>query len=176
MMISPYRFEEWRKNGILCCGYHGCYAAEAFMRRVVGVDPAFEIMLALDDKNFNLDDASYSDFLHSKFYTRNDAIERIYRRCVEIGDFFESFLQVCAETKLLDPWFLSENFMTDVHAGSIYGHWSIPMQGEESKEPYRSRFRRFIKSLDDRGLKWTEKYLEPDPFWKQKEVYWKDEK
>lgn len=44
------------------------------------------------------------------------------------------------------------------------------------KESYRDRFKKFIQSLDDRGLKWTEKYLEPDPFWKQKKAYWKDEK
>ena len=67
MMIPPYRFEEWRKNGILCCGYEGCYGvAEAFMRRVVGVDSVFEIILALDGKNLNIDEASYSDFLNSK--------------------------------------------------------------------------------------------------------------
>lgn len=175
--ISSYRLEEWKKHGILCCGYEGCYGiAEAFMRRVVGVGPEFEIVLALDGKNFNLDDASYSNFLHSKFYPRNDAIEKIYRRCVEIGDFFDSFLQVCAKTKLLDPWFMSEEFMTDVWAGGIRGYWSIKMQDEVSKEPYRNRFRKFIQSLDERGLKWTERYLEPDPFWGQKKVYWKDEK
>ncbi len=177
MMIPPYRFEEWRKHGILCCGYDGCYGvAEAFMRRVAGVDPAFEIMLALDGKNFNIDDASYSDFLNSKPLAIYDAIQRIYNKCVEHGDFFEGFLKVCAETKLLDTWFMSEEFMSNVWAGGIHGYWSIKMAGEDSKEPYRNRFRKFIQSLDDRGLKWTEKYLEPDPFWKQKEAYWKDEK
>ena len=171
--ISQYELENWKKHGILHCGYEGCYGvAEAFMRRVVGVDSAFEIVLALDGKNFNLDDASYSDFLYPKFYAKNDAIKRIYSKCVETGDFFDSFLQVCAKTKLLDPWFLSENFMSNVHAGSIRGYWSITMQGEESKELYRSRFRRFIKSLDERGLRWTEKYLEPDSFWGQKKKYW----
>ena len=176
MMISPYTIEEWKTCGILHCGYEGCYGvAEAFMRRVVGVDPAFEIMLDLSDKNFNINNASYSDFLHPKFYARDDAVRRIYRRCVENGDFFESFLKVCAETKLLDPWFISEEFMSNVWAGGIRGHWSIKMQDEVSKEPYRNRFRKFIQSLDDRGLKWTEKYLEPDPFWGQKNAYWKDE-
>lgn len=177
-MIPPYRFEEWRKHGILCCGYDGCYGvAEAFMRRVAGfVYPSLEIMLALDGKNFNLDDAHYDDFLNSKFYARTDAVQRIYRRCVEKGDFFESFLKVCAETKLLDPWFMSEEFMSNVWAGGIRGYWSIKMQDEASKEPYRNRFRKFIRSLDERGLRWTERYLKPDPFWRQKEAYWKDEK
>lgn len=177
--ITLCELEDWKKHGILHCGYYGCYAvAEAFMRKVASIefDPSLEIMLALDGKNFNLDDAHYDDFLNSEFYARTDAVQRIYRRCVEKGDFFESFLKVCAETKLLDPWFMSEEFMSNVWAGSIHGYWSIPMQGETSKEPYRNRFRKFIQSLDDRGLKWTEKYLEPDPFWKQKEVYWKDEK
>lgn len=178
MMIPPYRFEEWRKNGILCCGYDGCNGvAEAFMRRIAGpIHPSLEIMLALDGKNFNLNDAHYDDFLNSEFYARTAAVQGIYRRCVEKGDFFESFLKVCAETKLLDPWFMSKEFMSNVWAGEIRGCWSIKMQDEDSKEPYRDRFKKFIQSLDDRGLKWTEKYLEPDPFWKQKEAYWKDEK
>ena len=178
MIIPPYRFEEWRKNGILCCGYNGCNGvAEAFMRLVVRhIHPSLEIMLALDGKNFNLDDAHYDDFLNSELYARTAAVQRIYRRCVEKGDFFESFLKVCAETKLLDPWFMSKEFMSNVWAGEIRGYWTIKMQDEDSKEPYRDRFKKFIQSLDDRGLKWTEKYLEPDPFWKQKKVYWKDEK
>lgn len=178
MMISQYIVEEWKKHGILCCGYDGCYGvAEAFMRRVVGVDdPAFEIMLDLECKNFNIDNANYFDFLHPKFYAKNDAIERIYNRCVERGDFFERFLKVCAETKLLDPWFMSEEFMSNVWAGSIRGYWSIKMLGEDSKELYRNRFRKFIKSLDERGLRWTEKYLEPDPFWRQKEAYWMEKR
>lgn len=179
-MIPPYRFEEWRKHGILCCGYDGCYGvAEAFMRKVAVFefeDPELEIMLALDGKNLNIDEASYSDFLNPKQQAIYDAIERIYNKCIEHGDFFEGFLKVCAETKLLDPWFMTEEFMTNVRAGGIRGYWSIKMQGETSKESYRNRFRKFIQSLDDRGLKWTEKYLEPDPFWKQKEAYWKDEK
>lgn len=33
-------------------------------------------------------------------------------------------------------------------------------------------FRAFIKSLDDRGLGWTDKYLENDDFWGDKEAYW----
>ena len=177
--ISPYRLEEWKKHGILCCGYDGCYGvAEAFMRKVASFefeDPTLEIMFVLEGKNFNIDEAKYSDFLNPKPWATTDAIERIYGRCVEHGEFFESFLKVCAETKLLDPWFLSERFMSNVWAGSIHGYWSILMQGEGSKEPYRNRFRKFIKSLDDRGLKWTEKYLEPDSFWGQKKVYWKDE-
>lgn len=172
MMISPYTIEDWKKCGILHCGYRGCYAvAEAFMRKVLEFDdPSFEITLALEGKNFNIDKACYNDFLDPEY--RYDAIERIYSKCVESGVFFDSFLQICAKTKLLDPWFLSENFMSNVHAGSIRGYWSIPMQEEESKEPYRNRFRRFIKSLDERGLEWTEKYLEPDSFWGQKKKYW----
>ena len=174
MMISEYRFEEWKKHGILCCGYDGCYGvAEAFMRRIAGiVYPSLEIMLDLDGKNFNIDEASYSDFLNPKPWATYDAIKKIYTKCVERGDFFENFLKVCSETKLLDPWFMSEEFMSNVWAGSIHGYWSIPMQGETSKEPYRNRFRKFIQSLDERGLRWTEKYLEPDPFWRQKEAYW----
>ena len=177
-MISPCRFEELRKYGILYYGYDSCNGvAEAFMRRVAGLDhPSLEIMLDLDGKNFNLDDAHYDDFLNLKFYARTAAVQRIYRRCVEKGDFFENFLKVCAETKLLDPWFMSKEFMFNVWAGEIRGYWSIKMLGEDSKEPYRDRFRKFIQSLDDRGLKWTEKYLEPDPFRKQKEAYWKDGK
>ena len=176
MKIPSYRFEEWRKHGILCCGYDGCYGvAEAFMRKVAAFefeDPELEIMLALDGKNFNIDEASYSDFLNPKHWPIYDVVRRIYRRCVENGDFFESFLKVCAETKLLDPWFMSEEFMTDVWAGGIRGYWSILMHSDTSKEPYRNRFRKFIQSLDERGLRWTEKYLEPDPFWGQKEPYW----
>ena len=30
----------------------------------------------------------------------------------------------------------------------------------------------FIKSLDDRGLGWTDKYLENNDFWGDKEAYW----
>jgi hypothetical protein len=171
---SQYELGDWKKCGILHCGYRGCYAAaEAFMRKIIELefdDPSFTITMTLEGKDFNIDEACYGDFLDLKYH--DDAIERIYSRCVETGDFFDSFVQVCAKTKLLDPWFLSENFMSNVHAGSIRGHWSIPMQGEESKEPYRSRFRRFIKSLDERGLEWTKKYLEPDSFWGQKKKYW----
>lgn len=175
-MISSYTIENWKKHGILCCGYEGCYGvAEAFMRRVVDIDPEFEIMLDLDNKNFNIDAASYSDFLNPKPWAIYDAIQRIYSMCVERGDFFENFLKVCAETKLLDPWFISEEFMSDVWAGGICGYWSIKMQGEYSKKLYRNRFRKFIQSLDDRGLRWTEKYLELDPFWGQKEAYWIEE-
>ena len=148
------------------------------MRKVVAFefeDPEFEIMVDLEGKNFDISKASYTDFLNPKPWATTDAIERIYIRCVEHGEFFESFLKVCAETKLLDPWFLSERFMSNVWAGGIRGHWSILMTGEESKEPYRNRFRKFIKSLDDRGLKWTEKYLEPDRFWGDKKAYWLEE-
>ena len=178
--INQYTLENWKKHGILCCGYDGCYGvAEVFMRKVVGLeldDPTWMIMLDLECGSTSLDEVTYSDLLHQKPYARPDAIERIYTRCVEIGDFFESFLKVCAKTKLLDPWFMSEEFMSNVWAGSVHGHWSIKMQGEESKEPYRSRFRKFIRSLDERGLKWTEKYLEPDSFWGQKKAYWLEEK
>ena len=177
--INRYTLENWKKHGILCCGYDGCYGvAEAFMRKVAAFefeDPELEIMFVLEGKSFNIDEASYSDFLNPKPWAIYDAINRIYTKCVEHGDFFESFLKVCADTKLLDPWFMSEEFMSNVWAGSIHGYWSIPMQGEESKEPYRSRFRKFIKSLDDRGLKWTKKYLEPDSFWKGKKAYWLEE-
>lgn len=174
--INRYTLESWNKHGILCCGYEGCYGiAEAFMRQVVSIeldDPTWMIMLDLEYGSTSLNEVTYTDFLNPKPWAIHDAIERIYRRCVECGDFFESFLKVCAKTKLLDPWFMSEEFMSNVWAGSIHGHWSIKMQGEESKEPYRSRFRKFIKSLDGRGLKWTEKYLEPDSFWGQKKAYW----
>ena len=177
--INRYTLENWKKHGILCCGYEGCYGiAEAFMRQVVSLeldDPTCMIMLALENGGIDLDEVTYRDLLHQEPYARqHDAIERIYGRCVENGDFFESFLKVCAKTKLLDPWFMSEDFMSNVWAGGIRGHWAIKMQGEESKEPYRSRFRKFIKSLDERGLKWTEKYLEPDSFWGQKKAYWTD--
>ena len=135
-------------------------------------DPTFAIMFVLDGiKDFDLDTLTYNDFLLPE-HNRTFAIERLYIECVELGKFFNGFLQVCENTRLLDPWFLSENFMSNVHAGSIRGFWSIQIHGEDSKEPYRERFRKFIKSLDNRGLEWTKKYIEPDPFWGIKKVYW----
>lgn len=177
--ISQYDINRWKRNGILGNGYDGCYGVvESFMRTIIASDtgdPSFAIMFVLDGiKDFDLDTLTYNDFLLSRkvHHNRTLAIERLYVECVELGKFFNGFLQVCENTGLLDPWFLSEEFMSNVHAGSIRGFWSILMSGENSKEPYRERFRKFIKSLDDRGLEWTKKYVEPDPFWGTKKVYW----
>lgn len=119
MKISPYIYEIWKQCGILHCGYQGCYCvAEAFMRRVVLLetnDFSFDIEIALEGKDFNIDKAKYNDFLDTKLlYAKTNAIQLIYTKCVEHGNFFESFLKVCAETKLLDQWFMSKEFMSNV--------------------------------------------------------------
>lgn len=164
------------KHGFLGCGFDGGYSvAEAFMAKVAAYScPQLEIDLAV--KGIDIDNISIETLYTAyslDYWSVNSLLERIFVKCVFIGWFFNGFLNACAETKFLDNWLLSEIFMSNVHAGSIRGMWSIFYHHEnETKEPYRSRFREFIKSLDDRGLGWTQKYLEPDTFFGKREVYW----
>lgn len=161
------------KHGFLGCGFKDGYSiAESFMLKAAFYDSRLRVDLSTSDIS-NIS----TKRLHGEYclddYHIVDMFERIFSKCVYYGWFFNGFLKACAETKFLDKWLLSERFMSNVHAGSIRAHWSVICQHEHgTKEPYRSRFRVLIKSLDDRGLHWTERYLEPDSFWGKKEVYW----
>ena len=161
------------KHGFLGCGFKDGYSiAESFMLKAAFYDSQLRVDLSAGDIG-----SISTKLLHSEYclddYHIVSMFDRIFTKCVSIGLFFDGFLKACAETKLLDSWFMSERFMSNVHAGSIRGMWSILHQHEHgTKEPYRSRFRALIKSLDDRGLHWTERYLEPDGFWGKREVYW----
>lgn len=154
--------------GILGCGFAGKNAdAELFMSYVVDPSERTRIMIDLHGR-IDLDDI--------KSYKTTDACQRIFNKCVFLGFMFEGFLRACEDLKSLDLWFISEDFMSCVWAGGIRGNWSIMCQHENGdKEPYRRRFRKFIESLDRRGLNWTEKYLEQDRFWGQKKAYWSEQ-
>ena len=154
--------------GILGCGFVGKNAdAELFMSYVA--DPSERTRIMIDLRGgIDLDDI--------KSYKTTDVCCRIFNKCVFLGFMFDSFLRACEVLKSLDPWFMSDDFMSNVWAGGIRGNWSIMFQHENGdKEPYRRRFRKFIESLDSRGLNWTEKYLEYDRFWGQKKTYWSEQ-
>ena len=176
---------DWRKYGLLGYGYEGANAvAEALMRKIISLDyldEEFEVKQALAGNSVDLSMPAkeiLSPLLesHGGRYKLEAAFKRVFVKCVYLGVCFEKFLEVCAETKLMDGWFLSEAFISDVWAGDIHGKWEILSSHENGdKRPYRRRFRKFVKSLDERGLHWTEKYLEPDWFWKVKRAYWLEE-
>ena len=154
-----------RKHGFLGYGFSGKYAdAELFMSYVV--DPSEKTRIAIDlHGGIDLDDI--------KSYKTTDACYGIFQKCVFLDFKFDNFLTACEDLTSLDKWFVSTHFMNNVWAGNIRGDWSILCHHENgSKEPYRKRFKKFISSLDERGLRWTEKYLAPDKFWGQKKVYW----
>lgn len=153
--------------GILGHGFDRKNAdAELFMSYVV--DPLEKTRIAIDLHGG-------IDLSNMNFYATRDICYRIFDKCVFLDFMFENFLRACEDLKSLDPWFMSNEFMSDVWAGGIRGNWSIMCQHENGdKEPYRRRFRRFIESLDSRGLNWTEKYLEQDGFWGQKKAYWSE--
>ena len=154
------------EGGFLGYGFSGRNAdAELFMSYVA--DPSEMTRIKIDlHGGICLDDVESRQTVY--------ACSRVFNKCVFLGFMFDGFLRACEDLKSLDPWFLSEDFISDVWAGGIRGNWSISFQHENgNKEPYRSRFRKFIASLDSRGLAWTEKFLAPDSFWGRKEVYWK---
>ena len=154
--------------GILRCGFSGKNAdAELFMSYVVDPSEKTKIMIDLHG-GIDLDDI--------KSYKTTDVCCRIFTKCVILDFKFDNFLTACEDLKSLDKWFLSKHFMDCVWAGNIRGAWSIMCQHENGdKESYRRRFRKFIESLDSRGLNWTEKYLEQNGFWGQKEAYWSEQ-
>ena len=175
--LNAYNKDYVKKHGFLGCGFEGGYGiAEAFMMQVASFDdPIVKIEFAL--KGIDLDVAFSAKTLcavcSSNTCRVDDIFDRIFNECVFHGCYFDNFLKKCAETKFMDNWFMSERFMSNVWAGSIRGQWSIAFHHEANgKEPYRNRLRAFIKSLDDRGLGWTDKYLENDDFWGDKEAYW----
>ena len=175
--LNAYNKDYVKKHGFLGCGFEGGYGiAEAFMMQVASLDdPIVKIEFAL--KGIDLDVAFSAKTLcavcSSNTCRVDDIFDRIFNECVFHGCYFDNFLKKCAETKFMDNWFMSERFMSNVWAGSIRGQWSIAFNYEANgKEPYRNRFRAFIKSLDERGLGWTDKYLENDDFWGDKEAYW----
>lgn len=158
-------YEHTEYGGVLRCGFSDKIRdAELFMTYVI--DPTEKTLVKIDLENgINLDDIKSFETVY--------ACERIFNKCVFLGFMFDSFLKACEDLKSLDPWFMSNEFMSEVWAGGIRGNWSIMFQHENGdKEPYRKRFRKFIDSLDARGLGWTEKYLEPDSFWGKKKAYW----
>lgn len=164
--------------GFLSMGYEKPYdAAEAFMRAAAKwTSPSLGIDLALNGHWRDVEDLTPKDLLCPRdgFERIDGALARIFAMCVERGFFFSGFLEICSKTKLLDDWFLSSSFMSSVHAGSIQGRWYIPISEGHglSRDEFRARFKMLISSLDSRGLKWTEKYLAPDPFWGHKTAYW----
>ena len=170
-----FHIEDLKKHGFLRYGFSNYYAtAEAFIRQVaVEACPEmyseYAVMMSLAGKDVELNERSFAQMHYS-------AKDSIFNFTVFHGNFFEAFLSVCAKTRLLDPWFMSNEFMSNVWAGEIHGNWSIMCHHENGdKEPYRNRFRKFVSSLDERGLKWTEKYLAPDKFWGQKKAYWSEQ-
>ena len=175
--LNSYDKDYIKKYGFLGCGFEGGYSiAEVFMMQVALFDnPIVEIEFATKGIDFDV------VFSIKTLYAAcgsdeckvNDIFDRIFNTCVFHGCYFDNFLMKCAETKFMDNWFMPERFMSNVWAGSIRGQWNIACHNEANgKEPYRNRFRAFIKSLDDRGLGWTDKYLENDDFWGDKEAYW----
>ena len=175
--LNAYEKDDIKKHGFLGCGFEGGYGiAEVFMMQVALFDdPIVEIEFAT--KGIDLDTTFSIKTLYAACGSNerkvNDIFDRIFNRCVFHGFYFNNFLKKCAETKFMDNWFMSERFMSNVWAGSIRGKWSTTFNHEANgKEPYRNRFRAFIKSLDDRGLGWTKKYLENDDFWGDKKAYW----
>lgn len=175
--LNAYDKDYIKKHGFLGCGFEGGYGiAEVFMMQVALFDdPIVEIEFAT--KGIDLDAIFSTKTLYAACGSNecrvNDIFDRIFNKCVFHGFYFDNFLKKCAETKFMDNWFMSERFMSNVWAGSIRGQWNITFHHEANgKEPYRNRFRAFIKSLDDRGLGWTDKYLENDDFWGDKEAYW----
>ena len=165
MAFSSNKIDDFTKYGVLGYGFSGKMRdAELFMPYVI--DPTEKTLVKIDLENgINLNDI--------KSFETVDVCERVFNKCVFLGFYFDNFLKACADLKLLDAWFMSESFMSSVWAGGIRGNWSIMFQHENGdKEPYRKRFRKFISSLDARGLGWTEKYLEPDSFWGKKKAYW----
>jgi len=165
MAFSSNKIDDFTKYGVLGYGFSGKMRdAELFMSYVI--DPTEKTLVKIDLENgINLNDI--------KSFETVDVCERVFNKCVFLGFYFDNFLKACADLKLLDAWFMSESFMSNVWAGGIRGNWSIMFQHENGdKEPYRKRFRKFISSLDARDLGWTEKYLEPDSFWGKKKAYW----
>lgn len=177
--LDAYSKDYVKKHGFLGYGFEDGYGiAEAFMMQVASFDDPIAIVeIELASKGIDLDIAFSAKTLYaacgSNGYQANGIFYRIFDICVFRGSYFDNFLKKCAETKFMDNWFMSESFMSSVWVGPIRGEWSILFDYETNgKEPYRNRFRAFIKSLDDRGLGWTEKYLENDSFWKNKAIYW----
>ena len=175
--LNAYEKDYIKKHGFLGCGFEGGYGiAEVFMMQVALFDdPIVEIEFAT--KGIDLDAAFSIKMLYAACGSSerkvNDIFDRIFNKCVFHGCYFDNFLKKCAKTKFMDNWFMSERFMSNVWAGSIHGQWNVTFNHEANgKEPYRNRFRAFIKSLDDRGLGWTDKYIENDDFWGDKKAYW----
>ena len=170
MGFSKEELDDFKRLGVLRCHFDGKFNdAELFMSYVI--DPSERTKMLID-----LNGGIHLEPSGAEMWKSLDACERIFNKCVFLGFMFDSFLRACKDLKSLDPWFMSEDFMSCVWAGGIRGNWSIMFQHENGdKEPYRRRFRKFIESLDSRGLNWTEKYLEQDRFWGQKKAYWSEQ-
>lgn len=167
MRFSKEELDDFKRLGVLRCHFDGKFNdAELFMSYVI--DPSERTKMLID-----LNGGIHLEPSGAEMWKSLDACERIFDKCVFLGFMFDSFLRACEDLKSLDPWFVSKDFISNVWAGSIRGNWSIHFQHENGgKEPYRNRFRKFIRSLDDRGLNWTEKFLAPDGFWHDKKAYW----
>ena len=152
--IGDRLYWKYEQYGILGHGFDGHYEnAEKFMIYII--DPASIIDYTMKTgKYVELD----FDMFEPSYPYPFTVYESVLTRCLSNGFYFEEFLNACNETKAMDIYFLSDDFMTSVECGHWHGRWNIKMQGETSLDAYRNRFRVFIQSLNAR-LDWTNAYL-----------------
>ena len=145
---------KYDQYGILGHGFDGHYEnAEKFMIYII--DPASIIDYTMKTGEYvKLD----FDMFEPSYPHPFTVYESVLTRCLSGGFYFEEFLNACNETKAMDIYFLSDDFMTRVECGNWHGRWNIKMQGEASLDTYRNRFRALIHSLNSR-LDWTNAYL-----------------
>lgn len=152
--IEGHLYPEYEKYGILGHGFKGHYKnAEEFMIYIIAPSRIIDYTMRTGEYvklDFDMFEPSY---MHPF-----DIYNSVLTRCLSGGFYFNEFIDACNETKAMDVYFLSEEFMTSVECGSWRGRWSIQMQDESNLDDYRNRFRTLIQSLDIR-LDWTNAYL-----------------
>ena len=113
--------------GILGCGFSEKYAdVELFMSYVV--DPSEKTKIMID-----LHGGIHLELSGVERWKSLDACGWIFNKCVFLGFMFDSFLRACRDLKSLDPWFMSEDFMSCVWAGGIRGNHERPLAVQEKK-------------------------------------------
>lgn len=152
--IGDRRYWKYEQYGILGHGFDGHYEnAEMFLIYII--DPTSIIDYTMKTGEYvKLD----FDMFEPSYPHPFTIYESVLSRCLSGGFYFDEFLNACSETKAMDVYFLSDNFMTRVECGNWHGRWNIRMQGEASLDTYRNRFRALIQLLNNR-LDWTNAYL-----------------
>lgn len=169
VQVSKHLEKYLAKNSALNCGLgEGYLDAEVFLLYVS--DPEKLVSIDLNVNDPVCIDINSLDLVAYSHMHKDDVFNRVFCKCVEQGFEFDKFIDVCRETSVMDKFFMSQDFMDNVHAGSIHGHYYVKMQGEDIND-YRTRFKQFISFLDEK-FNWTAHYVQPNDFWGMRVVYW----